>query len=457
MKKILKFAILPLFALATLVACEEPTPTPDEPNQDQPTPEEPTPDDPEKEEMFEITVSNVATTSAWLDIKPKDKSMSYYFDLIPEEDYVSSNGNVGAFFEAIIAYYQTMYPSIDITTFLPNLLSMGDDSDSVSGLEPNTTYYAYAVEVNPSNGAAGKNWSVAKFTTLEGGDPAKCTFDFEIRNVFATEVEFSITPSDESIAYWYAVTSVDGYPGDQLLQAEVKELIDQYAAENNMTLEDMMPRLVMRGHVDDTWFELERSTSYYVYAYAMDEQGNAAGPIYKELFTTLDTDISSAAIDMQCRIFDGDELYAYDSEKFANVQGRAVLQCEATPNDAAYYWLMMLAAGDFTDASVYPDDATINAMLEAGGQFNQLVTHYYADWNATATLLGFAADYNMIYGPLTRNLITISKENCAPVSEYLENEASPYSQAMSLAPARVNSVVDTKVKSGAKAGFRANI
>jgi hypothetical protein len=118
---------------------------------------------------------------------------------------------------------------------------------------------------------------------------------------------------------------------------------------------------------------------------------------------------------------------------------------------------MMLAAGDFTDASVYPDDATINAMLEAGGQFNQLVTHYYADWNATATLLGFAADYNMIYGPLTRNLITISKENCAPVSEYLENEASPYSQAMSLAPARVNSVVNTKVKSGAKAGFRANI
>ena len=74
MKKILKFAVLPLFALAALVACDEPTP-------DSPTPEPPTPDE---EEMFEITVSNVATTSAWLEIKPKDKSMSYYFDLIPE-------------------------------------------------------------------------------------------------------------------------------------------------------------------------------------------------------------------------------------------------------------------------------------------------------------------------------------------------------------------------------------
>ncbi|MBQ1173565.1 MAG: hypothetical protein IIX58_00095, partial [Alistipes sp.] len=74
MKKILKFAVLPLFALAALVACDEPTP-------DSPTPEPPIPDDPVKEEMFEITVSNVATTSAWLEIKPKDKSMSYYFDL----------------------------------------------------------------------------------------------------------------------------------------------------------------------------------------------------------------------------------------------------------------------------------------------------------------------------------------------------------------------------------------
>ena len=447
MKKILKFAVLPLFALAALVACDEPTP-------DSPTPEPPTPDE---EEMFEITVSNVATTSAWLEIKPKDKSMSYYFDLIPEEDYEASNGNVGAFFEEIVTYYQTMYPSIDLTMFLPNLLSVGDASDSVSGLVPNTTYYAYAVEVNPSTGKAGENWSVVKFTSLEGGNPAECTFEFTVRNVFATEVEFSITPSDESIAYWYAVTSVDGYPGDALLQAEVKELIDQYAAENNKTLEEIMPRLVMRGPVDDTWFELERATSYYIYAYAMDEQGNAAGPIYKELFTTLDTDISSAAIAMTCKIFDGDALYAYDSEKFKDVQGRAVVQCEATPNDSAYYWLMMLANGDFTDATIYPDDATINAMLEAGGQFNQLVTHYYANWDATATLLGFAADYNMIYGPLSRNLISITKDNCASISEYRENEASPYSQTMSLAPARVSSVVDTKAKSNAtKAGFRAN-
>lgn len=395
------------------------------------------------DEPFVVTVSEIATTSAFISVEAKDPTMSYYFDVIPEVDYILKDGDVGSFFEDIVAYYQEVYPTLDLVAFLPNLLSTSNDSDSVSGLEPNTIYYAYAVEVDPLTGKAGDNWTVEQFRTLKGGDPAECSFELAIRRLYATEVEFSITPSDDSIAYWYAVTAVDGYPGDVPMQAEVKSYIDAAAVEYNLSVEKAVARLIVRGAIEDTWFELEKSTSYYLYVYAMDKQGNAAGPMYKETFTTKEQDISDADIALTYRIFDGDELYASDSEKFEMGKGKAVVQCEATPNDTAYYWLIQLAGGDLSDTTIYPDDATINAMLEAGGTFNKLCTHYYMDWGATATLLGFATDYTMMYGVLHRELIVPSKEQCVSIDEYRENATAEPMSVLSVEP-KAKSAMDIK-------------
>lgn len=397
----------------------------------------------DSDKAFIVTVSEIATTSAFISVEAKDYTMSYYFDVIPEEDYIEKDGDVGSFFEDIVAYYQEIYPTIDLVAFLPNLLSTNNDSDSVTGLEPGTTYYAYAVEVDPTTGEAGENWTVEKFTTKEPGDPSKCSFEIAITRLYSTDVEFTITPSDESVAYWYAVTAVDSYPGDVPMQAEVKAGIEAAAVEYNLSVEDAVARLIVRGAIEDTWFELEKSTSYYLYVYAMDKQGNAAGPMYKETFTTKEQDISDADIALTYRVFDGDELYASDSEKFEMGKGKAVVQCEATPNDTAYYWLIQLAGGDLSDTTIYPDDATINAMLEAGGTFNKLCTHYYMDWGATATLLGFATDYTMMYGVLHRELIVPSKDQCVSIDEYRENATAEPMSVLSVEP-KAKSAMDVK-------------
>ena len=388
--------------------------------------------------QFEIEVSNIATTSAWISVTPSDRATQYYFDLIPEEDYVALNGDVGAFFEEIIAYYKMMYPTIDISLFLQNMLSTGPAEDSVMGLKPGTTYYAYAVAVD-SKGNAMDGWVVEPFTTLEGGNPAACTFDFTFGNIFSTEVEFTITPSDESVAYWYAVTAVEGYPGDVIMQNDVKSELESYASANGYTVAQVVDAATIRGTESTLWYELESDTSYYVYAYAMNEDGTAAGPVYKKQFTTTLYDISDAEISVVTRVFDGDELYASDAEKFSEAQGVAVVQIEATPNSSAAYWLMMLAGGDMTDTTIYPDDTTINAMLEASSGFNKTVTHYYVPWGSTATLLYFAADSNMLYGPLTRQLLALSKDNTADISLYKEAASQTPSAVQSLNAARTKS------------------
>ncbi len=109
--------------------------------------------------------------------------------------------------------------------------------------------------------------------------------------------------------------------------------------------------------------------------------------------------------------------------------------------------LKMLAGGDMTDTTIYPDDATINAMLEASSGFNKTVTHYYVPWGSTATLLYFAADSNMLYGPLMRQLLALSRDNTADISLYKEAASQTPSAVQSLNAARTkNSAIERKMQ-----------
>ena len=222
MKNLFKSALLLALAAMTFTACEQ---NGNEGNGGG-----------EPEKGFKIEVSEIATTSAYISVTPSDNKTTYYFDVMPEEDYLELNGDVGAFFEELLGYYTQLYPSLDISLFVQQLVSVGPAGDAVTRLTPGTTYYAYAVAVDERGQA--QYYTAVPFTTLEGGNPAACTFDITVRGVYSTEVEFTITPSDESVAYWYAVTSVNGYPGDVALQNEVKQTLESYAAENNKTIED---------------------------------------------------------------------------------------------------------------------------------------------------------------------------------------------------------------------------
>lgn len=404
MKNLFKTALVCVLSAMTFVACEK--------GGNEGAANNGNGDGGNTETTFDIEVSQIKTTSAYISVTPSNNRTTYYFDVMPEEDYVDLDGNVGAFFEELLGYYTQLYPSLDVSLFVQQLVSVGPAGDAVTRLTPGSTYYAYAVAVDERGKAL--SYSAVPFTTLEGGNPATCTFDIAVRGVYSTEVEFTITPSDESVAYWYAVTSVNGYPGDVALQNEVKQTLESYAAENNKTIEEVAKGVVYRGTVEDYWFELEADTSYYIYAYAMNEKGEAVGPLYKKQFTTTLYDISDAEVSVTYRIFDAEEL------RGADYKGYACFQYEVTPSASATYWLVMLAGGDFTNTTTYPDDATINAMLEGSNGFNKLVAHYYVPWDTTATLLSFAADANMQYGPLTRQLVTVTKDACEPISLYRE-------------------------------------
>lgn len=372
--------------------------------------------EPPVEVTFELQCLEITSTSAILDVTPSDDNVGYYYDVCTLEDFESVNGEVGVIVNEYLQYLQAHYPDFTMEQILGAMLSKGHDRDTVYGLPANTTMCFYAIAID-EEGLPASEPEVMEFTTLEPGDPADCTFDMEVSEIRGTSVFISIIPSDNSVRYWYAVTPREGYPGDIPMMVEVQNECANYASEMGMTLEQVVAGVTVAGPVAEYWWDLNLDTDYYLYAFAMDEQGNYLGNMYKEPFSTALEDISDADLTIDYRYFDGDELYEYDPVTYSSAQGKVIFQIKSVPNEFADIWAVALAAGDFTDETLFPYDATINAILGSGSaQYNKTISQFYANWS-DCTILAFAADYYGFNGPLTRILVQPTKDGAADISE----------------------------------------
>lgn len=390
------------------------------------TSEEPEPVVPE-EITFELVYSDVTSTSAHLKVVPSRNDVGYYYDVCTLDDYESVDGDVSVIISQYIDYLLAYNPSLTMQDMLEIMLSYGPDEDDVTGLPAGTKMCFYALAVD-NDGVPCSEPAVVYFETEAAGDPSECTFEMTVSEIKGTTVFIEIVPSDPSVRYWYAVTPRADYPGDIPLAVAVKDEAQAYADEIGMTLEQVIAGVTVAGPVAENWYDLELDTGYYLYAFAMDAQGNAVGPMYKEAFNTAVEDISDADITLAYRYFDGDALYASNPERFPNAAGRVVIQVKAEPNFYATDWAIAVGVGDMTNADAYPDDATINAILASGvAQYNKEISTFYATWNP-CTILGFAADYSGYNGVLNRIFVEPTKGGASPVEEYYEETTSATAQ-----------------------------
>lgn len=371
---------------------------------------------------FKLEYSNLTSTTVTLKVTPDDPNVNYYYDCITTEQLASSNNSIASVVDGYISYLQQTYPTLSLENILSALLSKGYASDDVSGLPANTDFVFYAIPVGDDGKCYGEP-TTTKFTTLPGGDPADCTFDFELEDITSEGLTMTAVPSDASVRYWMGITSVADYPGDKALALNVKSTIEQYATEKGMTVAQVVKGVTFTAKSTSAESGLEANTQYYVYAYAMGEDGGCLGKVYKKLFTTRSSDISNADISIRYRYFNGDDLKDLDAEKYGKYAGRVLAQVVVTPNEAASNWVVALAKGDLSDATTYPDESTKNAILQ-GGKLNKEVNNFVADWT-TCTLFYYGADASGVDGELHRLVVDFDKNNARPASEYSENAEAP--------------------------------
>lgn len=363
---------------------------------------------------FQLAVSNIGIASATLSVTPDDNAVRYYYDVCTREQYDALSGGVEEIVTSYIEYLKGRYPTLTMEQILGNTLSQGADIDQLTGLPAGTEFVFYAIAVDDEGKCYGEA-ATTTFSTLPGGDPADCTFTVGYENLTSDALTVLVTPSDPSVRYWMGIVAVANFSGDYALTAQVQQEIADYASSTGMDMAELVQKVTFAGDIALEESGLTPETPYYIYVYAMNPDGSAAGAVTKKRFVTQTELPSDAAVSLSYRYFDGDALYETDPETYAGYQGRVLVQTRLTPNETATSWAIALAKGDLTDETLYPDEATKNAVLQAGS-INVESKTFKADWT-TCTFLYFAADADGIDGVLKRLLVTFDKANARPVSE----------------------------------------
>ena len=363
---------------------------------------------------FQLAVSDIGIASATLSVTPSNDAVRYYYDVCTRQQYDALTGGVEEIVTSYIEYLKGRYPTLTMEQILGNALSQGADSDHLTGLPAGTEFVFYAIAVDNEGKCYGEA-ATTTFSTLPGGDPADCTFEVDYENLSSDALTVLVTPSDPSVRYWMGIVSVAGFAGDYALTAQVQQEIADYAASTGMDMAELVQKVTFAGDIALEESGLTPETPYYIYVYAMNPDGTAAGALTKKRFVTQSELPSDAAVSLSYRYFDGDALYANNPETYAGYQGKVLVQTRLTPNETAVSWALALAKGDLTDETLYPDEATKNAVLQAG-YINAESKTFVADWG-TCTFLYFAADADGIDGVLKRLLVTFDKANACPVTE----------------------------------------
>lgn len=368
-------------------------------------------DEPVVELSFTVEVSATATVAS-VSVDPSDDTLPYYFDLITKEEYDACGGDVATYLTNAIEAAVTSQ-GLDKEAFVKSLQIRGPDSDNITGLPSDTDMAVYAVGLNDDGTCYGEPETVF-FHTKAPGNPEDCEFTFDIIHN-TSGVDITVTPSDDGIGYFTSVIKFSEYVSDDVLIERVYESIVKLAGEYGITLSQAVERIAVKGADNWLYSDLEEGTDYYAFAYALSSDGKAAGPIAKKQFAVA-AYVSDATVSLDnVKWFNGDDLADMDSQ-YEQLRGRAYFTADVSHSDNAASWFVGVLPGDYSDSERYPDDSVYDAVMMGGLQDRDRIA--MAVNYGELSVLGFAIDFDGVYGGVYRMFANITEEGASPVSEF---------------------------------------
>ena len=307
----------------------------------------------------------------------------------------------------VMAYYGTWY--------ITDYICEGPVTDArFTGLDTETEYsvIAYGYEA----GARTTEVVRTSISTLAGGDPADCTFEFEVIEVGSNYAYVGITPSDNSHYYYWMVFEASA------TAEEVKENIEMVIDE--WYYGDMWEFAyyeLVQGSSDGEVTMLSPETEYKVAAVIMDDEtGEYLSEVhFSDTFTT--TEMVYADIEVSCGFdayYDGD-LLAAASEEYAIYAGYAMvpLKIELEGEYGEYYYTMFQYMEGLEDPELYPDHMLYNSLYEGVSYATEM--NFRAPWDTPVMIAAMALDYYGNYSPIYRQVVTFTKEGASPIDELI--------------------------------------
>lgn len=312
----------------------------------------------------EFTIAHEETDSTCdVEVTPSNTGCFYYFDMAEKADFdtwgddAAITARIIADLQSDVAYYQSQ--GYDIT--LADLLSIGTDDYSFTGLTSDTDYviYAFALteEGKPLTGVTRQAVRTKSFVVTDN-----CTFGISFSNISATAFDISVQPSDPATRYYIGVCTKKLY--DENTPAYIANAFIEM--ENSYKIDWAGDDFIWSGNVtvnsaSDLYADMNAETDYVAVVFGISKAGVRTTEVASAVQKTAAPQASSMTIGMQVRdiTYDGavvdihpssaDEDYYVDCipyASYASFAGDNAALIQALIEDAGGYIQYYLMKGD---------------------------------------------------------------------------------------------------------------
>lgn len=389
----------------------------------------------------ELDISYVISGSkVTMTVTPSDPEQYYIFNVMAAQTVTGDNVLLEAAQSEIdqyIQYYEYLF-GVPQDEAVKRFASKGTNSYTFDGLlEQDTEYVGYAVALTRL-GSICSDVVSKKFRTES---------DTQDENPIAITLA-NLTDQEVTVTTTTAIT--DHYVIG----------VDYAANWDGMNDEEILNRLVAgyqwqakggTGNGTFTFYSLTPQTRYSIFAFGY-VNGVATTKLCRFDFTTNDAAHADITFRMEYdKYFDGTELAeTVDASKFADARGKAVLPVRLITEGAdacseIYYGFY---EGDYSDTEKWPDDTFMEELLDIG--YWQSTNCFFLEYDKPYTMIGFGVTDNFAIGPMSRQVVRLSRDGVSPASEFDTAKSAKYIRAkrnrkhaptMSLKPGTTGSAV----------------
>lgn len=322
--------------------------------------------------------------------------------------------------DEIFAYLVNKYDYI-----LSEYTFIGDKTRTYSKLRPDNDYILFAFGYKAGVMTTSEMDKV-EFRTLPAGDPADCTFEFNVEpDVDCAWVD--VIPSDKGQFYHWLV-----YPSYYTKQ-DAKDYI-------TMTIE--------RGYEGDfasfaswelslgpdsaTAWDLYPETEYKVGAVIMDYDtgGFLSDIIFSEPFMTLAKTFADITINMEYGpYYDLGDLIKAGQTQFEPLlkQGNALMPVKVTVEGECSAFYYDIYSNDLSDTVKYPDEIFYAGLIGGGCPYNS--TNFIVEYDTPMTVVAVAYDYDNNPTVIYRDVMRFTQDGASPASEFIAQMGRSVSNA----------------------------
>lgn len=256
------------------------------------------------------------------------------------------------------------------------------------------------------------------FTTLSAGDPAECTFEFNVDpDVDCAFVE--VIPSDKG--QWYHWFVYPSYYTKDDARNFIRMMIDQSYEGDIKTFSSWELSL---GTDATTAWDLLPETEYKVGAIVMDYDTGEflSDMMFSEPFMTLAKTYADLTFDMDYGpYYDLGALVKAGQTQFETLMKDAdalmPIKVAVKGKCSAFYYA--LYANDLSDLETYPDEI-FYAGLEGGGK-SYASTNLLVKYDTPMTLVAVAYDYDNNPSMLYRDVLMFTQDGASPVKDFINS------------------------------------